>query len=80
MSINYKQEMIRSFVELLTNQVGCQEDPSQSTFDRMLGSIGTRRMDNILSNFAGEFAEGRANLNKEQAFYYMTLYQYGISR
>ena len=27
-----------------------------------------------------EFAEGRANLNKEQAFFYLALYQYAISR
>ena len=27
-----------------------------------------------------EFAEGRANLNKEQAFYYLSLYQYSVSR
>jgi hypothetical protein len=27
-----------------------------------------------------EFAEGRANLNKEQAFYYLALFQYAVSR
>ena len=36
--------------------------------------IGESRIDNILANFAAEFAEGRANLNKEQAFYYLSLF------
>ena len=42
--------------------------------------IGTDRVDNILGTFASEFAEGRANLNKEQAFYYLSLYQYAVNR
>lgn len=72
--------MQRSFVELINNQVGSQEDEKKSTFDRIISNIGSTRIDNILSNFAVEFAEGRGNLNKEQAFYYLSLYQYGINR
>jgi hypothetical protein len=45
-----------------------------------LDVIGTDRVDNILGTFASEFAEGRANLNKEQAFYYLSLYQYAVNR
>lgn len=42
--------------------------------------IGSNRIDNVLGTFAAEFAEGRANLNKEQAFYYLSLFQYAINR
>jgi hypothetical protein len=78
--INYKTEMIRSFVELLTNQVGQPDDEKKSTFDRIVANIGSTRINNILCNFAVEFAEGRGNLNKEQAFYYLSLYQYAVNR
>lgn len=43
-----------------------------STYDRICQEIGNGT--NNLSTFALEFAEGRANLNKEQAFFYLALY------
>ena len=72
--------MLRGFVELIQNQIGSNESPDQSTLDRILDLIGAARVDNILGTFAVEFAEGRGNLNKEQAFYYLSLYQYAMSR
>ena len=78
--VNYKNEMLRGFVELVQNQIGSSEDQEKSTLDRILEAIGTNRVDNILGTFACEFAEGRANLNKEQAFYYISLYQYAVNR
>ena len=78
--VNYKNEMLRGFVELVQNQIGSSEDQEKSTLDRILDAIGTNRVDNILGTFASEFAEGRANLNKEQAFYYLSLFQYAVNR
>ena len=72
--------MLRGFVELVQNQIGSSEEQEKSTLDRILDVIGTDRVDNILGTFASEFAEGRANLNKEQALYYLSLYQYAVNR
>ena len=72
--VNYKNEMLRNFVELLSNQVGADDGSEKSTLDRILDVIGSKRVDNILGTFATEFAEGRGNLNKEQAFYYLSLF------
>ena len=66
--------MLQSFVDLLNKEVGTSEEPSKTTFDRILSEIGENTASNILGTFAVEFAEGRANLNKEQAFYYLSLY------
>ena len=63
--VNYKSEMLRTFIELLDNKIGVTEDDQQSTFMRIVSRLGTSRIDNILANFSIEFAEGRANLNKE---------------
>lgn len=78
--VNYKNEMLRNFVGLVDNKIGSSEDSEKSTLDRILDVIGTNRVENILGTFACEFAEGRANLNKEQAFYYISLYQYAVNR
>jgi len=72
--------MLRGFIDLLQNQIGSSENNEQSTLDRVLDLIGTDRVDNILGTFAVEFAEGRGNLNKEQAFYYLSLFQYAVNR
>lgn len=72
--------MLRGFIDLLQNQIGSSENNEQSTLDRVLDLIGTDRVDNILGTFAVEFAEGRGNLNKEQAFYYLSMFQYAVNR
>jgi len=72
--------MLRNFVDLIQNQIGSDEGAEKSTLDRILDVIGSNRVDNILGTFATEFAEGRGNLNKEQAFYYLSLFQYAINR
>jgi len=78
--VDYKQEMLQNFVDLMNDNSGTGEDPSKSTFERILDDVGEEGVDNILGTFACEYAEGRANLNKEQAFFFMALYQYSLSR
>lgn len=72
--------MLRSFVEILEDKSGTSEDDSKSSFDRLVKQITSFSTDNVLGAFAVEFAEARANLNKEQAFFYLALYQYSVSR
>lgn len=62
----------------MNDQIGSDAKDDVSTYDRICNEIGNGT--NNLSNFALEFAEGRANLNKEQAFFYLALYQYARSR
>lgn len=49
-------------------------------FQRLLDKIGQSHSDNILGTFSLEYAECRGNLNKEQAFFYLALYQFAVSR
>jgi hypothetical protein len=49
-------------------------------FDQLLQKVGSNRLDNILATFSIEYAESRGNLNKEQAFFFLALYQYALSR
>lgn len=76
--IDYKKEMLQGFIDLMNDQIGSDAKDDVSTYDRVCNEIGNGT--NCLSNFALEFAEGRANLNKEQAFFYLALYQYARSR
>ena len=62
----------------MSDTVGSDEKEGVSTYERICNELGSGT--NNLSTFALELAEGRANLNKEQAFYYLALYQYSISR
>jgi hypothetical protein len=48
----------------------------QKLVERLSGS----RLETALSTFALEYAECRGNLNKEQAFFYLALYQFAVSR
>lgn len=57
--------MLRSFVEILDDKSGSIEDDSKSSFDRLVKQITSFTSDNILGSYAVEFAEARANLNKE---------------
>ena len=61
--VDYKQEMIKSFIEILDEKSGTSDDATKTTFDRLVKQVDTP--ENILGNFAVEFAEARANLNKE---------------
>jgi hypothetical protein len=63
--VDYKQEMLRSFVEILDAKSGTSEDDNKSSFDRLVKQITSFDSDNVLGAFAVEFAEARANLNKE---------------
>ena len=70
--------MIKSFVEILDEKSGTSDDATKTTFERMVKLVDSQ--DNVLGSFAVEFAEARANLNKEQAFFYLAMYQYSVSR
>lgn len=74
--------MIRSFLSLIRfpNQDEEEKDAPKTIFDRLISEVDAYRGENVLGTFAQEFAEARANLNKEQAFFYMVLYQYSVSR
>ena len=52
----------------------------RTTFSQIAGTIGANRLENLLATFSLEYAESRGNLNKEQAFFYLALYQYALSR
>jgi len=63
----------------MRDQSGSDTSDVATTYERLVAQFGANAT-NLLGDFALEFAEGRANLNKEQAFFYLALYQYAISR
>jgi|LauGreDrversion4_2_1035121.scaffolds.fasta_scaffold801012_1 tetratricopeptide (TPR) repeat protein len=68
--IDYKEEALRTFVDLLETK----------TEAKLVERITGKNLDQALQIFALEYAECRGNLNKEQAFFYLALYQFGVSR
>lgn len=83
--IDYKEEALKAFVNILTSNMINEEgnpptegDDKKSlkslTFMQLLDNIGENRLDNVLATFALEYAESRGNLNKEQAFFYLAHY------
>jgi hypothetical protein len=68
--IDYKEEAIKTFVDLLETK----------TEAKLAERISGRTLDVALQTLALEYAECRGNLNKEQAFFYLAMYQFGISR
>lgn len=55
--------MLQGFIDLMDDKVGSDDKEDVSTYDRISLELGTGT--NNLSTYALEFAEGRANLNKE---------------
>lgn len=47
---------------------------------KLIERLSGQKLDTALSTFALEYAECRGNLNKEQAFFYLALYQFAVSR
>lgn len=76
--VDYKREMLQGFVDLLNEETDAG-DSSSTVLDRLVSALG-KPTGAALASFALEFAEGRANLNREQAFFYLALYQYALSR
>ena len=70
MFIDYKEEALKTFVDLL----------EQKTETKLAERISGEKLDQALETFALEYAEARGNLNKEQAFFYLALYQFAVSR
>jgi hypothetical protein len=68
--VDYKEEALRTFVDLLETK----------TEAKLVERITGKNLDQALQIFALEYAECRGNLNKEQAFFYLALYQFGVSR
>jgi hypothetical protein len=52
-------------VEILDDKSGTSEDESKSSFERLVKQITSFGSDNVLGAYAVEFAEARANLNRE---------------
>jgi hypothetical protein len=80
--VDYKKEMIKSFLELGQDHPSEEntESATKTIFDRLIADVNSYGGENVLGTFAQEFAEARANLNKEQAFFYILMYQYSVSR
>jgi len=70
--IDYKEEALKTFVDLIEGKVGGEE--GKSTYEKIRERIGETHTDNVLGTFALEYAECRGNLNKEQGFFYTALY------
>ena len=68
--IDYKEEALKTFIDLLENK----------TEVRLVERISGRTLDSALQTFALEYAEARGNLNREQSFFYLALYQFAVSR
>lgn len=77
--IDYKEEALKTFIDLLEGKTDVIGD-SKSTFQKLLDKFGDTLSENPLAVFSLEYAESRGNLNKEQCFFYLALYQYAISR
>lgn len=70
MFVDYKEEALKTFVDLLEGK----------TEVKLIERLSGQKLDTALSTFALEYAECRGNLNKEQAFFYLALYQFAVSR
>lgn len=68
--VDYKEEALKTFVDLLESK----------TDAKLVERLSGRTLDKALSTFALELAECRGNLNREQAFFYIALYQFAVSR
>ena len=68
--VDYKEEAIKTFVDLLESR----------TEAKLAERVSGKKLDSALQTFALEYAECRGNLNKEQAFFYLAMYQFGVSR
>ena len=79
--INYKEEALKTFIDLLEGKTDVASDSDdKSIFARILDRVGNNYTDNILATFSLEYAESRGNLNREQSFFYLALYQFAVSR
>lgn len=72
LNANYKEEALKSFVEILSNETIMHRIINFNTLDRS--------KNNLLATLALEYAECKGNVNKEQCFASLALYQYSISR
>ena len=69
--LNYQEEAFKSFVQVFN-------DPDK--FKRIAGHLSEHQFDNILASLSLEYAETRGNLNKEQTFIFLAMYQFAVSR
>jgi len=68
--VDYKEEALKTFIDLLETK----------TEAKLVERITGKNLDIAIQTFALEYAECRGNLNKEQSFFYLALYQFGVSR
>ena len=84
--VDYKEETLKAFVRILDENKPApaegedEKPPNSPEFQQLIDSIGRDRAENVLATFSMEYTETRGNLNKEQAFFYLALYQYALSR
>ena len=89
--VDYKQEAIKAFVGITSdpkNPLAQDQEPAeggeevkvQTSLTQLLEHLGADRLENLLATFSLEYSEARGNLNKEQGFYYLSLYQYAVNR
>ena len=57
-----------------------EKEKKVTAFSQILDNIGDNRLDNVLATFSIEYAESRGNLNREQGFFYLAMYQYAVNR
>jgi hypothetical protein len=69
---NYQEEALRSFIEILSNEELMKRIISHNIFGLS--------QDNLLATLSLEYAECKGNINKEQCFASLALYQFAISR
>lgn len=77
--VDYKEEVLKTFEDIMDGKMDIN-GVERSNFSRLVDKVGKKAIDNTLGVFSLEYAECRGNLNKEQAFYYLALYQYSVSR
>jgi hypothetical protein len=60
--------MLKSFLDMVIDPTPREEGVESTTktiFDRLISDVNSYGGENVLGTFAQEFAEARANLNKE---------------
>ena len=70
-TMRYQNEAFKSFVDIIQDE---------ELLTRIMTHIPDHMLDNVLATLALEYAETRGNLNKEQSFVFLSIYQFAVSR
>jgi len=69
--LKYHEDAFWFFIDMFNNE---------ALFLKIWKFIGEHQFDNILATLSLEFAETRGNLNKDQTFALLSLFQFAVSR